>query len=73
MVKNKQRVDQLHFGIRSLLAKNGYMFSEEDKALLEEILVQLEEMSKNEKDEGPIEILRILSLVMKFFEISELF
>tara|TARA_R110000744_G_C19338450_1_gene559233 strand:+ start:536 stop:775 length:240 start_codon:yes stop_codon:yes gene_type:complete len=68
MVKNKQRVDQLQDGVRSLLAKSGYAFSEEDKALLEAILVELEEMSNSEKDDSPDQILRILSLLLRFLK-----
>ncbi|WP_276388988.1 hypothetical protein [Eudoraea chungangensis] len=68
MVKNKQRVDQLQDGVRSLLAKSGYAFSEEDKALLEAILVELEEMSNGEKDNSPDQILRILSLLLRFLK-----
>lgn len=79
MIKNKQRVDRLQEGVRSLLAKSGYAFSEEDKALLEGILVELEEMSNNEKDNSPDQVLRVLSLLLRFLkffginEISELF
>lgn len=78
-MKYKQRVDQLQNGVRSLLAKSGYAFSEEDKVLLEAILVELEEMSKNEKDNSPDQILKILSLLLRFLKffgidnITELF
>lgn len=79
MIQNKQRVDRLQEGVRSLLAKSGYAFSAEDKALLEGILVELEEMSNNEKDNSPDQVLRVLSLLLRFLkffginEISELF
>lgn len=67
-MKHKHRVDQLLKGVRSLLTKNGYKFSEEDKALLKAILVELEEMSKVEKDICPDEILKILSLLLRFLK-----
>ena len=67
-MKHKQKVDQLHSGVKSLLAKGGYAFSEEDKALLEAILVELEEMSNNEKDNSPDEVLKILSLLLRFLK-----
>ncbi len=67
-MKHKQRVDQLQNGVRSLLAKSGYAFSEEDKALLEAILVELEEISNNEKDNSPDQILKVLSLLLRFLK-----
>jgi len=77
--KNKQRIDKLQEGVKSILAKSGYAFSEEDKALLELILVELEEMSNSEKDNSPDQMLKILSLLFRFLKffgvdnISELF
>jgi len=67
-MKHKHRVDQLQNGVRSLLAKSGYAFSEEDKALLKAILVELEEMSNNEKDNSPDQILKVLSLLLRFLK-----
>ncbi len=67
-MKHKQRVDQLQDGVRSLLAKSGYAFSEEDKALLEAILVELKEMSNDEKDNSPDQILKVLSLLLRFLK-----
>lgn len=67
-MKHKQRVDQLQKGVRSLLAKSGYAFSEEDKTLLEKILVELEEISNNEKDSSPNQLLKILSLLLRFLK-----
>ena len=67
-MKHKQRVDQLQDGVKSLLAKSGYAFSEEDKALLEVILVELKEMSNNEKDNSPDQILKVLSLLLRFLK-----
>ena len=64
----KHRVDKLQDGVRSILAKSGYMFSEEDKALLEEILIELEEMSNNEKDNSPDQVLKVLSLLLRFLK-----
>jgi len=68
MKKHKHRVDQLQKGVRSLLAKSGYAFSEEDKTLLETILVELEEMSNNDKDNSPDNVLKILSLLLRFLK-----
>jgi hypothetical protein len=68
MIENKQRVDLLQDGVRSLLAKSGYAFSDEDKALLEAILVELEEMKHNEKDDSPDQMLKILSLLLRFLK-----
>lgn len=65
---HKSKVDQLHSGVKSLLAKSGYAFSEEDKALLEAILVELEEMSNNETDNSPNDVLKILSLLLRFLK-----
>lgn len=76
---HKHRIDKLRDGVRSILAKSGYMFSEEDKALLEEILMELEEMSNNEKDNSPDQVLKVLSLLLRFLKffgvdnITELF
>lgn len=65
---HKSKVDQLQSGVKSLLAKSGYAFSEEDKALLEAILVELEEMSNNETDKSPDDVLKILSLLLRFLK-----
>lgn len=65
-MKHKQKIDQLQSGVKSLLAKSGYAFSEEDKALLETILVELEEISNNKKDNSLDEVLKILSLLLRF-------
>jgi predicted component of type VI protein secretion system len=67
-MQHKQKVDQLLNGVRSLFAKNGYAFSEEDKALLENILVELEEMLNNQKGNSPDQMLKTLFLVLKFLK-----
>lgn len=67
-MKNKHRVDQLGKKVRSLLAKSGYQFSEEDKALLEAILVELEEMLNDEQDISPDQTLKTLSLLLRFLK-----
>jgi hypothetical protein len=74
-MKHKHRIDQLQSGVKSLLAKSGYAFSEEDKALLNSILVELEELSNNQKDSSPDELFKILSLLfrfLKFFGIDDI-
>jgi len=69
MVKNKYDLTKLQEGVRSILAKNGYTSSEEDKAVLEEILVLLEEFSKDEKgDHHPDQKLKYALLVMRLIE-----
>lgn len=74
-MQNKQRVDQLQEGVRSLLTKDGYSFSEEDKALLEDVLVELEKMSNSQKKSNNLQItMQALNLVLKlckFFGIDD--
>ena len=78
MKKHKQNIDELRNGVKSILAKSGYSFSEEDRALLECILVEFEEISKNEKD-FDLDIIKLISSLLKllnFFgikEVSDLF
>lgn len=70
-MKNKLRLDRLRRGVESILAKDGCAFSEEDKALLETILVELEEMSNFEKDypDGDSDrLICILSLLLRFLK-----
>ena len=75
----KHRLDHLTNGVRLLLNENGYEFSEVDKALLEKIFEELEEMKNNESGSSQIRMFEILSLViryLKFFgvdDISDLF
>lgn len=75
----KHRLGHLANGVRSLLNENGYEFSEADKALLEEILEELEEMIRSESGGSHVRIFEILSLVLrylKFFgvdDVSDLF
>lgn len=67
-MKHKQRVDQLQDGVRSLLTKNGYTFSEEDTTLLENILLELENMSKCQDGINPNQAIQIISLLLKFLK-----
>ena len=67
-MKHKQKIDQLRNGVKSLLAKSGYLFSEEDKALLEAILIELEEMANNESDNSLDDVLKVLSLLLRFLK-----
>lgn len=75
----RHRLDHLASGVRSLLNENGYEFSDADKALLEEILEELEELIKTESGGSQIRVFEILSLVLrylKFFgvdDVSDLF
>ncbi len=65
---DKHKLDRLQHGVRSLLVKNGYSFSDEDKALLETILVELEEISNDDSGNNHNRILELLSLVLKFMK-----
>jgi hypothetical protein len=75
----KHRLDHLVTGVRLLLNEDGYAFSDADKALLEEILEELEEMSKSENGANQIRIFEILSLVIRYLrffgidDVSDLF
>ena len=78
-MKNKHTIGQLQDGVRSILAKSGYALPDEDKAILEAILVELDEMSTNSTDESSYDVLKVLSLLLRFLkffgieDISELF
>jgi hypothetical protein len=75
----KHRLDRLKSGVRSLLNENGYEFSDADKALLEEILEELEGMSNDENGSNHNRMFEVLSLVMRYLrffgvnDISDLF
>jgi len=71
----KHRLDHLTNGVRSLLNENGYEFSEADKALLEKILEELDEVSNNENGISHNRIFEVLSLViryLKFFGVDDI-
>jgi hypothetical protein len=68
MKKNRSTIDKLREGVKSLLVKDGYAFSDEDKALLEAILEELEEVSKHKSGLDPGEVLKYLSLLLRFLE-----
>lgn len=76
---DKYKLERLKKGVSSLLVKNGYAFSEEDKALLENIQAELEELTKADATSSKNQIWEILSLVSKFLkffladEITDLF
>jgi len=67
-MKHNFNLNQLQEGVRFILAKSGYTFSDEDRALLEAILVELETISEYEKDNSPDQLLRILSLLLRFLK-----
>lgn len=72
---HKQKIDKLRLGVESLISKNGYSFTEEEKSLLEEILVELELISNIEKDESPDQLFKVISIIfrfLKFFEIDNI-
>lgn len=64
----KTKIDKLRDGVKSLLVKNGYAFSDEDKALLEEILEELEDLSKRKEGVDPNEVLKYISLLLRFLK-----
>ncbi len=64
----KTKIDKLLDGVKSLLVKNGYAFSDEDKALLEEILEELEDLSKRKEGVDPNEVLKYISLLLRFLK-----
>ncbi len=68
MQKHKQRVDQLQEGVRSLLTKDGYTFSEEDRTLLENILLELEKESNSPKGISPNQAIQTISLLLRFLK-----
>jgi hypothetical protein len=74
-LKNRKS-DQLCEKLRSLLNENGYKFSDEDRALLEEILNELEELSSREIEgisrDSPLEYLRIVIRLFEFFGIDNI-
>lgn len=67
-MKHKQRVDQLQDEVRSLLTKSGYTFSEEDRTLLENILLELQRMSNSQNGINPNQTIQIISLLLKFLK-----
>jgi hypothetical protein len=72
---NKNKLERLKNGVSALLVKNGYEFSEEDKALLEAILAELEELIKADSASSKNQIWELLSLVLrylKFFGIDDI-
>jgi hypothetical protein len=74
-LKNHE-TDQLCEKLRSLLNENGYGFSDADKALLKEILLELEELS-NGVNEGksrnsPLRYLSIVIRLLKFLGIDNI-
>ena len=74
-LKNRKN-DLLCEKLRSLLNENGYGFSDEDKVLLEEILNELEELSKREIDgnsrDAPLKFLLIAMRFLKLFGIDNI-
>lgn len=74
-LKNHE-TDQLCEKLRSLLSENGYRFSDSDKAILEEILFELEKISKNrvevESQDSFLEYLLIVTRFLKFLGIDSI-
>ncbi|WP_300025012.1 hypothetical protein [uncultured Maribacter sp.] len=67
-MKHNFNLNQLLEGVRLILAKSGYTFSDEDRALLEAIHVELEKISEYERDDSPDQTLQILSLLLRFLK-----
>jgi len=74
-LKNHEK-DQLCEKLRSLLNENGYRFSDADRALLEEILLELEELSKKEVEgdsrDSPFGYFLIVMRLLKFLGIENI-
>ena len=72
-LKNHE-TDQLCEKLKSLLNENGYRFSDADRVLLEEILKELEELSKKEIEgksrDSPLGYLLIVMRLLKFLGIE---
>lgn len=70
------KCDLLCEKLRSLLNEDGYRFSDADKALLEEILFELEELSNGENEgnsrDSPLGILLIVMRLFKLFGIDSI-
>lgn len=64
----KTKIDRLRDGVESLLAKSGYAFSNEDKALLEEILKELRELPNQKEGVPPDDWSRYISLLLRFLK-----
>lgn len=62
----KHRLSNLTHGVSLLLDENRYEFSDADKALLEEILEELNEMSKDESGANSNRMFEVLSLVLRY-------
>ena len=71
--KSKNRLQN---EVRQLLTKNGYSFSEKDKALLEEILLELDKLpeidNSGQKNEILLKYLSLLFKYLQFFGIKNL-
>lgn len=71
----KLKTDQLIKRVESLIKKeNGYMFSDEDRALLEEILTTLKENPENPPDIDDMDgrFVKVLTLVIKLLEFFDI-
>jgi len=70
------KTDQLCEKLRSLLNEDGYRFSDADKALLKEILYELEELSNGQNEgksrDSPLGYLLIVMRLLKFFGIDSI-
>jgi phosphate uptake regulator len=75
----KHNLERMHEGVSSLLKENRYAFSDADKALLNDILIELEEILKQEKPDNGKKVFDALSLVLRYLKffgvdnISDLF
>jgi hypothetical protein len=75
----EHNLERMHQGVNSLLQENRYAFSEADKALLNEILIELEEALIQKKPDNGKKVFDSLSLVLRYLKffgidnISDLF
>jgi hypothetical protein len=68
MKKNIKSLDDLETGIKHLLLENRCSFSDEEKALLNECLMVIQEAKRNQKIDLVVKILGILS---RLFNVSD--
>jgi len=69
MLENYQDIDDLMQGIKAILSKNRCSYSSEEKSLLVDCLLKLQE-TKNKKLEISTElILAVVEMLATFFEI----
>lgn len=65
---SKNNLDLLCKKFRSLLDENRYKFSDADRVLLEEILLELEEMADGDSPDKGDRTIEVLSLIIRYLK-----